>query len=143
MQGHHGSEKEVGIGQPAQGLRAGIAEEPYQPRHPEEDGQRFEIEDLHAKEGERSECDVLVFDSPVVKEFERGPVVRDLPDEIGGGDEDEDCDSDGGPSSEEKATLRCKEQAEERAKEEERHGGLVEQTDAPAMPNAIHDQRSL
>ena len=97
---------------------------------PEQSVERVHGGELREEEFWWAKDGVLVFFYAVVQELECGPVVVDLPEEVGEGDEDEERDAEGGPAVEEEVALRCAEQAEAEGDEEERHRRLVEQAEA-------------
>jgi hypothetical protein len=88
------------------------------------------LQKLGEKEAYRAEDDVLVPNLAVVEELERGPVVVNLPEDVGQRDDDDERDGECGPARKEDAALRCKRKAESDGDEEEEDRGFVEQADA-------------
>ena len=81
-----------------------------------------------------AEGDVFVLGAAIFEEFERGPVMRDLPGDLGGDDEQHEGDAGEGPWGAEQATLRGDQEGEEQGGEEEGHGVLVEEAEAGGGP---------
>ncbi len=124
---HDRKEDEVSEGDPAHVGEGAGAEEGDDSGDPEEGGEWVEHGDLAEEEGQEAEDDVFVAERSVAEEFQGGPVVVDLPEEVGEGDEDEERDGDGGVTAGEDGSLGSEEESDEECEEEEGHGGLVEQ----------------
>ncbi len=74
---------EVGEADPAHAGDGAGAQEGDEAGDPEEGADGVELLDLGVEEGQEGEDDVLVAGLPVVEELEGGPVVVDLPEEVG------------------------------------------------------------
>jgi hypothetical protein len=97
---------------------------------PEQHGDGMELHDLSEQELRRGEDDVLVVDAAVAEKLECGPVIVDLPKDVGHGDKEQERDAKSGPAGEEHSALRGAEQTEAEGDEEEGHRGLVQEADA-------------
>ena len=119
VEGEHADEEEdEGETDPAPGR---AAEQPDETGHPKEEGDGVESLDLGVEEGERAKHGVLTT-AIILKEFEGGPVIVDLPKEIRRGDGEKQGDAGEGFAAEEEGAAGAgDEESEAEGDEEEGH----------------------
>lgn len=125
VESHHADEEEdVGEAEVAVGA---APEEVDEAGDPDEGGCGVEVEDLGEEEDGWGEFFVFVFYAAVVEELPRGPVVVELPENVGEDEQEHDGDAVYGPLAAEKRSLRADDEGGEEGEEEEGHRRLVEE----------------
>ena len=135
VQGQHAhEEQEIGQTEPSPRCAAEKKDEAGQP---EEDVEGVECLDLLVEKGEWREDGVLAAATIVLQELERGPVVMDLPEEVGAGDQEHEGNAGEGFAAEKQRSADARgEECEAERDQKEGHGRLVEQAEAGSETEA-------